>query len=163
MPRITSLTAQPSASSGRLLKVCPFARCSNTFFTILLNGRGTFVREILMLTLLLVSAALWVQAQAGHPGADIWLAPTGTSPTTVEGCLQSSGGHYTVTDNNGTLHDLTGSTARLSRYVGHEVEITGIPTVMTIDTTVSQAASTAEELPALRVNQAKQLPGKCGD
>jgi hypothetical protein len=117
--------------------------------------------RILMLASLLFMSALWLQAQEGHPGADIWQAPASTYPTTIDGCLRSSGGHYTVTDKDGTIYDLKGNTARLSRYVGHEVEVTGKPTIRTIDTTMKDAASTVEELPALKVEGAKQLSEKC--
>ena len=120
-----------------------------------------FMRKTLMLALMLVISALWLQAQEGNPGADIWLPAAGTSPTTVEGCLRSSGGQYLVTDTEGTVHLLTGSTARLSPYVGHRVEITGKPTVITLDTTVIHAASTAEELPALEVKTAKEISNTC--
>ncbi len=120
------------------------------------------MHKILLLTVMLFSSALWLRAQEGHPGADIWLPPpAGPSPMTVDGCLQSSGGHYWVAGKDGTIYDLTGSTARLSRYVGHQVEITGKPTVRTLDTTVSHAASTAEELPALEVKSAKEMSGTC--
>ena len=117
--------------------------------------------RILVLAPLLFISALWLQAQEGIPGADIWRAPVGTSPTAIDGCLQSSGGHYTVTDKDGAVHDLVGDTARLSHYVGHEVEITGMPTVRTLNTTAFHAASTAEELPALRVQEAKQISQTC--
>lgn len=117
------------------------------------------MRKTLLLVLLLLSSSLWLQAQEGDPGADIWQAPTG--PSTVDGCLQSSGGHYIVTGKDGTVTDLTGDTAWLSRYVGHEVEITGKPTVRTLDTTAKDAASTVEELPALEVKSAKEISRIC--
>ncbi|HLI62618.1 MAG TPA: hypothetical protein VKV05_04405 [Terriglobales bacterium] len=75
--------------------------------------------------------------------------------------MQSSSLHYSVTDKDGTVYDLTGNTAKLSHLVGHEVEVTGKPTVITLNTTVFHAASTVEMLPALEVKSAKQLPGKC--
>jgi hypothetical protein len=117
------------------------------------------MRKTLPLVLLLLSFSLWLQAQEGDPGADIWQAPTG--PSRVDGCLQSSGGHYTVTGKDGTVTDLTGNTAWLSHYVGHEVEITGKPTVRTLDTTAKDAASTVEELPALEVKSAKEVSKTC--
>lgn len=119
------------------------------------------MRKTLILALMLLISAFWLQAQEGHPGADIWLAPAGTSPMTIAGCLRSSGGHYAVTGKDGTIYDLTGNTARLSHYVGHQVEITGKPTVRTLDTTVTHAASTAEELPALEVKSAKEISKTC--
>ena len=117
------------------------------------------MRTALTLTLLLLFSVPWLQAQEGDPGADIWLAPTG--PPTITGCLRSYGGLYRVIDKDGKMHDLTGDTARLSRYVGHEVEITGQPTVRTLDTTEKDAASTAEKLPALEVKSAKQISETC--
>ena len=119
------------------------------------------MRKTLLLPLMLLVPVFWLQAQEGHPGADIWLAPPSNFPTTIDGCLQSSGGHYRVTDKDGTVYDLTGNTARLSRYAGHQVEITGKPTVRTLNTTVKDAASTAEELPALEVKSAKEISGAC--
>jgi hypothetical protein len=118
-----------------------------------------FMRKIMFLVVVLFGGSLWLQAQEGDPGADIWLAPTG--PNTVDGCLQSSGGHYTVTGKDGKVTDPTGNTAWLSRYVGHEVEITDKPTVRTLDTTAKDAASTVEELPALEVKSAKEVSKTC--
>jgi hypothetical protein len=113
----------------------------------------------LLLVSLFLGCALWLNAQEGIPGADIWRAPSG--PSTVDGCLQSSSTHYTVTNENGTVTRLTGNTAWLSRYVGHEVEVNGKPTVITLDTTVSKAASTVEELRALDVKSAKEISKTC--
>ncbi|MGB8885112.1 MAG: hypothetical protein WCC87_00210 [Candidatus Korobacteraceae bacterium] len=115
--------------------------------------------RILIFLFVLLGSALWLQAQEGSPGADIWLAPSG--PHIVEGCLQSSGTHYMVTTKDGTVTRLAGNTARLSRYVGHEVEITGKPTIISLDTTEKDDASTVEELPALEVKSAKEISQKC--
>jgi hypothetical protein len=117
------------------------------------------VRTTLMLILTLLIFALRLPAQEGDPGADIWLAST--SPSTVDGCLRSSGGHYSLKDKDGTIHNLAGNTARLSHFVGHEVEISGKPTIRTLNTTETQIASTAEELPALEVQSAKQISETC--
>ena len=117
--------------------------------------------KTLMLTVvLLISSALWVQAQEGNPGWDVWV-PTNTYPPTVHGCLQNSSLRYSVVGQDGTVYNLTGSTARLSPYVGHEVEITGKPTVKSIDTTNEHSASTVEEIPALDVKTVKELSKTC--
>jgi len=118
------------------------------------------VRTTLTLTSILLLSSLWLQAQAGDPGADTRASNT-SGLTKIDGCLQSSGGHYTVTDDNGKIHNLTGDTARLSHYVGHQVEITGTPTFKTIDTSEQNAASTVEEVPAFRVKSAKQVSKTC--
>jgi hypothetical protein len=41
------------------------------------------------------------------------------------------------------------------------VELTGIPTLITLDTTVIHAASTVQELPALEVKRVKELSESC--
>lgn len=120
---------------------------------------GRLMYRASLLVSLLFGCALWLGAQEGIPGADIWRAPAG--PSTVEGCLQSSNTHYTVTTADGRVTRLTGNTAWLSRYVGHEVEVNGKPTVITLDTTVSKAASTVEQLRALDVKSAKEISKTC--
>ena len=47
------------------------------------------------------------------------------SQTTVQGCLSSSDGNYTLTDKSGNSFQLTGDVAKLTEHVGHEVKITG--------------------------------------
>ncbi len=121
------------------------------------------MRKTLLFTLALLASAVWLQAQSGYPGLDSWQAAGNTSSqTTVQGCLQSSGGDYTVTDNTGTIHELQGNTARLSRYVGRRVEITGKPGLKTTDTTEKGIASSATEEPALTVEGVKQISETCG-
>src|SRR5271165_2652861 len=109
----------------------------------------------LAISVLLLSATLCLQAQEGYPALDRWQAPS--DPPTVQGCLENSATHYFVVWKDGTVTRLTGNTARLSRYVGHEMEIAGKPTVITLDTTAPKAASTVEELPALDVKSAREL------
>jgi hypothetical protein len=118
------------------------------------------MRNTVVLSLLLVLSGFWVQAQEGNPGRDFWV-PTNTYPPTIEGCLTNANLHYTVVGKDGTVYNLTGGTARLSGYVGHEVQISGKPTVKSLDTTEKDAASTVEELPALDVKTVKELSGTC--
>jgi hypothetical protein len=118
------------------------------------------VRKILLLTLVLVISALWLQAQEGNPGRDIWVS-TNTYPPTVHGCLQNSNLRYMVAAQDGTVYNLTGDTARLRPYVGHEVEISGKPTVRSFSTTEKDIASTVEEIPALDVKNVKELSKTC--
>lgn len=81
----------------------------------------------MLLALTLLASAAWVQAQSQYPQTN----PTGTSAastsgqTTVQGCLQESNGNYTLTSDTGTSYQLSGDTSKLSKHVGHEVEITG--------------------------------------
>lgn len=117
------------------------------------------MRKALMIAFVLFGCALWLQAQEGYPALDRWQAPS--DPPTVQGCLQNSATHYFVVWTDGRVTRLTGNTAWLSHYVGREMEVSGKPTVLTLDTTAAWAASTAEELPALDVKTAKELSKTC--
>ena len=118
------------------------------------------MRVTLMLTLVLVISALWLQAQVGDPGRD-GLMSSQTYPPVIRGCLERSGFYYAVVSRDGTAYDLTGSTNHLIHDVGHEVEITGKPTVISVSTTMIRAASTVEEFPALEVRTVKELSRTC--
>ena len=118
------------------------------------------VRNTVVLFLVLLVSAFCLQAQEGDTGADVWV-PANTYPPMIEGCLRRYGSYYYVTGRDGTVYNLTHDTAVPSRLVGHEVEITGKPTVISLDTTEIHAASTVEELPALEVKTVKELSGTC--
>ena len=79
----------------------------------------------------------------------------------VEGCLKMSVTEYVIIDDTGTEHNLIGSTAKLSHYVGRRVQIIGEPTIKTIDTSQANIASSVAEVPAIRVQSGKQIGGKC--
>ena len=117
-------------------------------------------RMLILTMVLLISSALWLQAQEGNPGRDVWI-PADTYPPTVQGCLQNTGLRYSVVGHDGTVYNLTGSTGKLRPYIGHEVEITGKPTVKSLSTTMKEAASTVEEIPALEVKTVKELSKTC--
>ena len=67
------------------------------------------------------------------------------------------GFYYYVIGEDGSVYNLARCTTGLRRYVGHEVELTGKPTLITLNTTVVHAASTVKELPALEVESVKEL------
>lgn len=113
-----------------------------------------------MLVLVLVGSALWLQAQQGIPGRE-GLNSDQYYPPVISGCLERSGFYYAIVGNDGTAYNLTGSTTHLSRYVGHKVEITGNPTVVSVSTTMTQAASSVEEYPTLEIKTVKELAGAC--
>jgi len=118
------------------------------------------MRSTLMLILVIVSSALWLQAQEGNPGRDVWI-PANTYPPTITGCLQNFSIRYSVVGQDGTVYNLTGDTGKLRNYIGHEVEVTGKPTVKSLSTTMKEAASTVEEIPALDVKSVKELSKTC--
>lgn len=119
------------------------------------------MRNPVILGLALVISACWLQAQEGDPGADVWVSAN-TYPPTIDGCLQRHGFYYYVIGKDGRVYNLTHDTAVPGHFVGHQVEITGKPTVISLDTTETHAASTVEELPALEVKTVKQLSETCG-
>lgn len=120
------------------------------------------MRGTLVFILVLVASGLWLQAQEGHPGRDGVFPPKPYPyPSVVSGCLERSGFYYAVIGEDGTAYDLTGSTNGLIHYIGHEVEVTGKPTVISVSTTMIHAASTVEEYPAVEVKTVKELSGTC--
>ena len=118
------------------------------------------MRNTVVLSVVLLISAFWLLAQEGDPGTDVWVSAN-TYPPKIEGCLQRYGFYYYLIGKDGTVYNLTHDTAVPSRLVAHEVEITGTPTVITLNTTVIHAASTVEELPALEVKTVKELSGIC--
>lgn len=80
----------------------------------------------------------------------------------VKGCLKLSVTEYVIVDDTGTAHNLIGNTAKLSHYVGRQVQIIGEPTTKTYDTTQPNIASSAVEVPAIRVQSGRQIGGRCG-
>jgi Protein of unknown function (DUF5818) len=89
------------------------------------------MRHILFLSVLLLGVS-WAVAQ-NSPASSSSQSSTSSasqstsagSQTTVEGCLSSSAGKYTLTDEQGKTYELTGDTSKLAEHVGHEVKITG--------------------------------------
>jgi ABC-type transport system involved in cytochrome c biogenesis ATPase subunit len=114
------------------------------------------VRKTLVLTLVLLVSAVWLQAQdAGKTSgktADL---------DTIEGCLQSSGGKYTLTKADGTTVTLSSHANEMIHHVGHQVQVTGMPAVKTVDTTQTGTESSAKEIPVFRVQSIKHLADTC--
>ena len=114
------------------------------------------MRKRLMLTLVLLTSAVWLQAQ--DTGQTMGKTP---EMITVQGCLQVANGRYSITDSNGDVHQLTGAATKLSSHVGHEIEVTGTPRTRTASTTVQGAASTAHVVPAIGVKTIKHIADTC--
>jgi hypothetical protein len=110
------------------------------------------VRKTLMLTLVLMVSAVWLQAQDAGKTSDL---------TTIEGCLRHSEGQYTLIDDTNTIHHLVGGAKLLARHIGHQVEVTGKPGVRTLDTTPQGAASAAVVQPTIEVKSVKHIADTC--
>lgn len=110
------------------------------------------------LALLLIVSAAGLQAQQGETGPATAKTSGGT---TLQGCLSSAGGEYSLTDSSGAKHQLSGSANKLKAQVGHEVEITGKPSTKTVADTSYGAASSAEVIPVFEVKSVKQIADTC--
>jgi hypothetical protein len=82
-------------------------------------------------------------------------------PNTLTGCLKRADNEYMLTDDEGTAHLLMGSNKKLSRELGHEVEITGKPGTRTDDFTVPGGASNTIERKVFDVKTIKHLADFC--
>jgi len=113
--------------------------------------------KALMLSLFLLFSAAWVQALEGYPNGEEKNPP---QLTTVQGCLQSAAGHFSLKQTDGTVTRLSFS-KQLTKLVGHEVKITGKPSVRTVSETSYGVASSAEELPIFDVKTVTNVADTC--
>lgn len=101
------------------------------------------------------SAATSPAATAGQRSQSTQAVPSGQDNETVEGCLNSSAGNYTLTDSTtGKTYTLTGDIATLSDHVGHEVRLTG----STSEATRGAAAGAGA---TFKVKKAKTISSSC--
>ncbi len=107
-------------------------------------------KQPLLIVTLLVTAAL--VAQDGGKTS---------SPSTIQGCLQYTNGHYRLTEDNGTTHQLQSQANKLAKHVGHEVTITGTSAVRSVDTTIQGAASSVKEEQVFRVTNVTHIADTC--
>ena len=113
--------------------------------------------KTLMLTLVILASAGWLQAQA-YPQA----VPTDTpGAKTVQGCLQASDGNYILTADSGTIYQLTGNTSELSAHVGHEVEISGKSSGSSATGSASESAAGVSQQATLDVKSMKHIAKTC--
>lgn len=112
------------------------------------------MRKTMLFTLGLLIAMLCLQGLS--------LAQAAASPTSLQGCLRFTDGHYRLTDSSGAIHTLIGEANHLTHYIGHQVSVTGTETVRTSDTSQQPGVeSTAKERPAFRVKTVKDVAPSC--
>ena len=67
-----------------------------------------------------------------------------------------------ITDASGKRYHLVGYNAKqIGEHIGHTVEITGMPTVKTTNTTQQGLASSAKESPVFKVQSIKHIADTC--
>ena len=98
------------------------------------------MRKLLLSGLLLLVCSAWMAAQtstsqsSSTPSGSSATSQTSesgsatgssSSQTSIEGCLSGSTGNYTLADNSGTTYQLQGDDSKLSKHVGHEIQVKG--------------------------------------
>jgi hypothetical protein len=115
--------------------------------------------QTLMLSLVLLISTAWLQAQTYPQSGTGQTAGQTSGQTTVEGCLQSSAGNYTLTDKNGMTYQLSGDTSKLSDHVGHEVQITGTSSAASASSNSAAASGGTQQ--SLDVKSMKHISKTC--
>jgi hypothetical protein len=116
------------------------------------------MRHGLLAISVLLLASLWAVAQYSGQSKT-----SAGGQTTVEGCLSSSGGSYMLTDQNGTMYQLSGDTAKLSEHVGHEIKVSGTSSSADNSASSTGAANGASgsAQPTLQVASVKHISKTC--
>ncbi|HUA14464.1 MAG TPA: DUF5818 domain-containing protein [Verrucomicrobiae bacterium] len=123
--------------------------------------------KTLMFVFVLLLSTAWLQAQTQNsPMNSSQKGSTASSQTaagnrSVEGCLQSSNGNYTLTATTGTMYRLEGDTSQLSEHVGHKVEITGTMTSATSSNTGSAMSPSGSQEKTITVESVKHISKTC--
>jgi hypothetical protein len=115
------------------------------------------MRHLVLLSVLLLGVS-WAAAQ-NYPSEG--KSGNSGSQETVQGCLSSNGGTYTLTAKDGKNFQLTGDTAKLSDHVGHEVKVTGTVSSESASPSSASGQTSAEQL-KLEVSSVKHVSKSCG-
>jgi hypothetical protein len=113
--------------------------------------KGEFMANRFLVVLAVAFLATFMLAQGQYESQQSGQSQTGSatsSPTdtTIEGCLQASGGNYTLTDSaSGKTYQLQGDTSKLSAHNGHEVQLTGTTSGPSSASGMASSAGGAEQ------------------
>jgi hypothetical protein len=119
------------------------------------------MKRTLLLSLLLLLCAAWLMAQQqGSTSGDSQSSRSGNE-TTIQGCLSGSEGNFTLTDDSGNTYQLKGATSKLSKHVGHEVQITGATTESAAATSPTTGTPTSAAQRTLDVKTVKHVSTNC--
>jgi hypothetical protein len=113
-------------------------------------------RGLLVLSVLL-PASLWAAAQSSEQGS----RTSAGGQTTVEGCLSGSSGNYMLTDQNGTMYQLTGDTAKLSEHVGHEIKVSGTSSSASDSSTGTATGASGSAQQTIQFTSVKHIAKTC--
>jgi len=82
---------------------------------------------------------------------------------TLTGCVGTTRESYTLTESDGTTHQLAGAANKLRHEVGRRVELGGKDGTRTIDSTAAGMASSAIEQRVFEVKTIKRIADTCKD
>jgi hypothetical protein len=121
------------------------------------------VRKTVILAVVVLSIyAVSLHAQSATPSSDAGQTSGKSAElTTLQGCLSYSHDRYTLTEEDGTTHQLVGALGKLGHQVGRQVEVTGKPGLRTVDNTLVGGASSATEQQVFEVKGVKRLADAC--
>ncbi len=117
------------------------------------------MRKTLVLSVLLFSSSVWLQAGPAAPPSD--KNHQSADLDTMQGCLHIEQSQYVLTDPDGKSHLLSGAARQLGRLVHHEVELGGKPGVRTSDATSVGGGSSVTEYVVFEVKTVKDLAAEC--
>ena len=120
------------------------------------------MRIAVLAIVILAVASTSLRAQSNSPSADAGQGSSDSSDSNkLVGCLRVSEYHYLLTDEVGTVHLLAGAEKKLTHEVGHQIEVTGKPGIVTEDHTLAGGPSNVVEKPVFRVKTVKQVADTC--
>jgi len=120
--------------------------------------------KTVMLALALLLSAAWLQAQQYPQTGSSQSGNTSSGQaSTIQGCLQSSNGNFTLTDDAGTTYQVQGDTSKLTEHVGHEVQITGTTSSSASGSSSPTTGSTpsASQPPTVQLQDVKHISKTC--
>lgn len=114
------------------------------------------MRKTLVLTLVIFVSTMWLAAQDQ-------MSKSSSSPTTIQGCLSFTDGHYRLTDSSGKVYQLSNEANKMTHHVGHEIKVTGMPGVRSVDTTPAEGGgeSTVKEQSVFKVKTVTHVADSC--
>lgn len=112
------------------------------------------MRKTLIVTLVVFVSTMWLAAQDQ-------MSKSSSGPTTIQGCLSYTDGHYRLTDSSGKVYQLSNEANKLTHHVGHEIKVTGMPGERTVDTTQQGTASSVKEQPVFKVKTVTHVADSC--
>lgn len=119
------------------------------------------MHKALRLIVLVVLFAVGLHAESASSPSDKSQNSTSFESTTLQGCLKVVLSQYILTEDDGTVHTLSGAARKLGPQVGHEIAVTGKPGTRTEDATSSGGASSVREYVVFEVKTVTPVSDTC--